>query len=143
MKNMKSFFFCAVLIATSIIFTSCSKEKTIIGSWTLTVATQSYSDIEVLTGEEIWTFFTSDYYKSNVLYNDTKVDGEFTISYYGATWKGVWGIDGNSLTLITFDESEEYNSESTVEEYTILSLKKDEMSLCAEYGTIYDFVKVK
>lgn len=138
---MKKILFCVAMVATSIFFSSCSKDnEKILGSWTLTTATQSYSDIEVLTGEEIWTFFTSDYYS---YVNDTKVDGEFTISYNGATWKGLWGIDGNRLTLITFDERDELNAWSTWEKYTILSLKKDEMSLCAEYGTIYDFVKVK
>lgn len=138
MKNMRRILFCVALVATSIILTSCSKEgfdKKIIGSWTLTVATQSYSDIEVLSGGDNWTFFseTSDNY------------GDFRIGSNGSTFGGRWTVVMNRLTLsYSWEDNNvgryEYNKTT---DYNILSLDDEKMSLCAEDGVIYDFVKVK
>lgn len=110
MKNIKLFIMVAFLAAaTTMMLTSCSKEKQIEGKWKITHASGDFSDDK----GETWTF------KSNS-------SGSFI--FYGYDVDGDWSISGDELTI-----DAKINGYKLVGEFTIDKLSSSKMSLSGSW----------
>lgn len=110
MKNIKLFIMVAFLAAaTTMILTSCSKEKRIEGKWKITHATGVFSDDK----GETWTF------KSNR-------SGSFICS--GWDVDGDWSISGDELTI-----DAKLQGYKVVGEFSIDKLNSSKMSLSGSW----------
>lgn len=132
-----------ILIALAILgLTSCTKEKSIVGTWKVTYKTSSDFDREELNGEEIWTFYMKkNHHYTPCTFLDTK---ECTISVNGKiTYHGCWYIDGDKLSVQSVKSVNPYTNEPTlvINNYYIVELKSREMSINVN-GAIYEFKKI-
>lgn len=136
---MRKIILFAVLIAVTLTISSCSKEKTIVGSWKVTSVTSTDFDREEFSGEQIWTFYDTEKYNISYKYNDS-ISGQMKREIY----KGTWRIYGDELELnysTVVSDGEEYSVHFN-ENINILTLNSKEMTLCDQWGDIYEFKKI-
>lgn len=130
-SKVKVFAMVALLAATTLMFSSCSKESQITGKWRVVRA--SSNDLNVSDDKgEIWTF---------------KEKGDFSGYIGGVDLTGSWSVSGDELT-ITMDDPLTYSGISWKASgvFSIDELKSQEMTLSGNLvlkNSSYDNVKFK
>ena len=111
MRKYKLFLVVALIAATSMMLTSCSKEKRIEGKWKVTRASGEFSDDK----GSVWTF---------------KESGDVTFQVDEYEYDGTWYVSGDELTI------EYRNDEENVDltgEFSIDDISSREMSLSGKW----------
>ena len=128
---MKSFkFFAAVVLmsVTTIMFSSCSKEKQIEGKWKCTSAktSDSYYDLSSTKGE-VWNFKDNGKCTVFLSYQENK----------GEDYDGTWSIDGDELIIElepeTYTDGSLKSTEETIGTFEIEELSKNELIISGKW----------
>lgn len=121
LKKIRLIGMACLVLATLVLFSSCSKDKQIVGKWKITKAIVDGEDASVFEKGKTWEF---------------KDGGKCTLYIDGLDWEGEYTLNDNTLSILV-----EYNGEHQEKisaDLTLNEFSKKEMSVSGNASVAYN-----